>query len=231
MMKTVIILQARMNSSRLPGKAALKLSNKSVLAHVITRLKNFSKADQLVLATTTAAMDDQICSIGQECRIPVFRGPEENVLERYYLCAKTYGADQIIRATADDPLTSIELLEKMFARHMACNADYTCAEGYPVGVQEEIVTFGALDRCYRFSDRPNHFEHVLEYIPEHPQDFRINVVNAEGKERRPDIRVTLDTAADFEVLQSYADNFKNMERISMMEIVDFWDRIWKTEKE
>lgn len=221
--KTVIILQARMNSSRLPGKILLKLNGLTVLEHIIERLKTFRGADELIVATTDTAKDDITSEIAQNAGAGIFRGSENNVLERYYFCARECNADQIIRTTADDPLTNIELLEMMFDSHCKKAADYTCTEGFPVGVQEEIVTFDALSKCYKFSNKDNHFEHVLEFIPENPELFQINVLHAEGKLRRPDVRVTLDTGKDFDIIKKYYNHFADTKRLSIGDIIDFWD--------
>ncbi len=224
-MKTSIILQARMNSSRLPGKIALKIKGKTVLEHVITRLKTFKRAEDLIVATTDNSKDDLTCEISKTMGAKVFRGSEDNVLERYYLCAKENGVEQIIRATADDPLTSIELLNKMFDSHFKTNADYTYSEGYPIGVQEEIVSFEALNKCYELSCKRNHFEHVLEYILENPTDFKINKLSAEGKMNRPDIRVTLDTEEDFRIIEKYYNYYEDILNLSILNIIEFWERL------
>jgi spore coat polysaccharide biosynthesis protein SpsF len=223
--KTVIILQARMNSSRLPGKIMLKLKGKTVLEHVIERLRTFARANDLVVATTDLPKDDITCEVCNKADAKVFRGSEENVLERYFLCAKQHGADQVIRATADDPLTNIALLDKMFDGHLGTNADYTYSDGFPIGMQEEIVKFEALQKCYELSYKPNHFEHVMEYIMENQEDFAINVIQAEGVVRRPDVRVTLDTREDFEVISKCYGHFESILNVSMQDIINFWDRL------
>lgn len=224
-MKTVIILQARMNSSRLPGKIALKFRGLTVLEHVINRLQAFEQADELIVATTDTPLDDMTCEIAHRAGVCVFRGSENNVLERYFLCAVQNGADQIVRATADDPLTSIALLKKMYESHIHKNADYTYSEGFPIGVQEEIVTFEALQRCYQLSYKPNHVEHVLEYIVENPKDFNLNLLKAEGELNRPDVRVTLDTEEDFLRLNKYFVHFDAILEVSIRNVIDFWDQV------
>ncbi|HOW53957.1 MAG TPA: hypothetical protein PLR60_04805 [Syntrophorhabdaceae bacterium] len=224
-MKTVIILQARMNSSRLPGKIMLKLKGKTVLEHVVGRLQTFTRADDLVVATTDSPRDDVTYEVCDKIGAKVFRGSEENVLERYFMCAKEHGADQVIRATADDPLTNIALLNKMFDSHLGNNADYTYSDGFPIGVQEEIVRFEALQKCYELSYKPNHFEHVLEYIIENQDDFAVSLIKAEGILRRPDVRITLDTREDFEVISKCYDHFENILNVSMENIIDFWDQL------
>lgn len=222
-MRTVVILQARINSSRLPGKILLKLNGHSVLEHVIERLKLFSFADEIIVATTDSPADDITCLEAKDAGVSVFRGPEKNVLERYYLCAKEFNCDQIIRATADDPLTSIDLLEQMFRSHCDKGSDYTYTEGFPIGVQEEIVTYEALRKCHDLSVKANHFEHVLEFIPENPSLFAINAICAESELKRPDVRVTLDTHEDFAIIQKYFTHFNDTRKLSIADIINFWD--------
>ncbi len=224
-MKTDIILQARMNSSRLPGKIAMRLKGRTVLEHVIDRLKMFDRADDIIVATTSTEADDLTCAIAGNAGVKVFRGSEDNVLERYYLCAKEYNADQVIRATADDPLTSIELLNAMYDSHMEKTADYTYSDGYPIGVQEEIVSFEALERCHALSYKQNHFEHVLEYILENESDFRVNLLSAPIELNRPDVRITLDTIDDFRIIEKYYNSFDNIKTITIHDIIEYWERL------
>ncbi len=229
-MKTVIILQARMNSSRFPSKIALNLNGLTVIEQVIKRLKSFDKADELIVATTDSCQDDITCALAEKSRVRYFRGSESNVLGRYFDCAKENDADQIIRATADDPLTSIDLLNKMYESHLDKCAEYTYSEGYPIGVQEEIVTFEALSKCYELSSKVNHFEHVLEYILENQNEFTVNLIKAKGKVNRPDVRVTLDTKNDFERIIKYYTVFENTVDLSIERIISFWDSqdAWKS---
>lgn len=225
-MSTVIILQARMNSSRLPGKILMDLDGKPVLQRVIERLKKFRYADNLIVATTDSPKDDDTCKLLDILGQKYFRGSESNVLERYYLCATKHAATQIIRATADDPLTDISLLEMMFESHLKKQADYTTTSGFPIGVQEEIVTYDALKRCYEKSTKENHFEHVLEYIQENVSLFNINRIEATGLLNREDVRVTLDTKEDYRIIEEYYKNCHNIEDIDTKKIIEMWDEFY-----
>jgi spore coat polysaccharide biosynthesis protein SpsF len=222
-MKTVVILQARMSSSRLPGKILMDLAGKTVIERVIDRLYTFTKLDDLIVATTDSFKDDITCELLDKFNIKYFRGSENNVLERYYLCAKENNATQIIRATADDPLSDISLLEYMFTSHIISSSDYTFSTGYPIGVQEEIVTFSSLEQCYNKSTKDNHFEHVLEYIVENEDEFIINNIIANKEINRKDVRVTLDTCDDYDVICEYYNNIGNINSITTTEIIKYWD--------
>ena len=93
-----------------------------------------------------------------------------------------------------------------------------------MGVQEEIVTFEALERCSRLSSKANHFEHVLEYIVENQRAFKTNKIIAAGKENRPDVKVSLDTIADYQVIKRYYSYFVDTRNLSISDIIEFWDK-------
>lgn len=226
MTQAIAILQARMGSSRLPGKTLMPLGGKPVLTRVVERLRQVNFLSQIIVATTTSDRDNAICAAAEEMGLSVFRGSENNVLDRYYRCAQEYGASQIVRATADDPLTSPKLLEQMWQEHLAGGYDYTTTSGFPVGVQEEIVTFEALERCHKHSTLPNHFEHVLEYIQENPDRFSIGTVKAPQHLSRPEVRVTLDTENDYLFLTKLFDRFgEESTAFEIKELIAFWDTV------
>lgn len=223
-MDAIIIIQARANSSRLPAKIFLDLNGKTVLQNVVERLKKVKFAQKIIVATTDNFYDDLTVELCEKIGVEYYRGSELNVLERYYHCAKKIGKPKnIVRATSDDPLTSISLLNTMYKEHINNKRDYTTTSGFPIGVQEEIVTFEALEKCYINSTKPEHFEHVLEYITDNPKFFNIGVIKATPKENREDIRVTLDTVLDYvniyKIRQKIDDSFDNEE------IICAWDKL------
>jgi spore coat polysaccharide biosynthesis protein SpsF len=121
MSKVVAIVQARMGSTRFPGKVMKKLSNRTVLGHVILRLLDCLRLDKLVIATTTNSSDDIIAQEANKYGVSCFRGSEENVLERYYLAAQEADADIIVRVTSDDPLVDPEIISAMLKDFEACS--------------------------------------------------------------------------------------------------------------
>ena len=197
-MKIGIILQARMASSRLPGKILKKIGHKTLLEHIFYRLTFLKHPSRVILATSVNPKDDVIEAFCKERNIECFRGSEDNVLERYYLCSKKYGFKYIVRLTGDNPFTDIEELDKLILLHLETQADYTHSFGVlPVGVGSEVFSFKALERSYQEAIEKNHKEHVNEYIQEHPELFKIATLSVTENKRRPDIRLTVDTEGDY----------------------------------
>lgn len=196
---TGIILQARMGSTRLPGKVLKGLCGSTLLERIFERLGSLRHRATLVVATTLNERDDVIERLCSSKKIDCFRGSEEDVLERYYLCAKKYGFTDIVRLTADNPFVDVEELDNLIDLHERTRADYTHSFGVlPVGAGAEAFTFAALERSFREGKKPNHREHVNEYIQENPGLFSIEVLSVPEAKNRPDVRLTVDTPEDFE---------------------------------
>lgn len=197
-MKIGIILQARMGSSRLPGKILKKIGKMSLLEHIFFRLKFLKHNVTIVLATSNLPQDDIVEIFCQENNINCFRGSENNVLERYYLCAKDYRFDHIVRMTGDNPFPDIEEIDKLIDLHLEVGSDYANSfKVLPVGVGAEIFTFDALEKSYFEGKEPHHIEHVNEYMLEHPEIFKTLILEVVQNKKRPDIRLTVDTEEDY----------------------------------
>lgn len=195
-----IILQARMGSSRLPGKVLKPLGDGTMLEYIMKRLEHLkTKGIYKVIATSNAQADDVIAEFCKEKNILCFRGDENNVLERYYQCARHFKMDGIIRLTGDNPFVDVEEIDSLIHMLQSDSADYINSfSELPYGVGAEIFTFHALEKCYRESSMPHHFEHVNEYILENPELFRIQNLQIPEEKNRPDIRLTVDTQEDYE---------------------------------
>lgn len=193
-----IIIQARMGSSRLPGKVLKPIAGKPLLDHVLGRLEGFRRNARVVVATSTL---DQDSPIEAHCggRFSCFRGSELDVLDRYFRCASAFGFDHIVRLTADNPFTDIEELERLVDLHLEGGYDYTHSFGMmPLGVGAEVFTMDALAASHRDGMAPHHREHVNEFIQENPQRFRIGVLDVPAAKRAPELRLTVDTQEDYE---------------------------------
>lgn len=201
-----IVLQARMGSTRLPGKVLKPMLGKPMVQWVIERLQTCRRANVLVAATTTLAQDQPLAELAQALGVPVFRGSENDVLDRYYQCNQTFQFDHIVRATGDNPFVDPEECDRLIALHLAEASDYSCAfpefgSGLPRGVGVEVFTRAALERSWREGHQANHREHVDEYIQENPALFRIAVLKSPAHKRAPDVSLTVDTEADFQRAQ------------------------------
>ncbi|HZQ72377.1 MAG TPA: glycosyltransferase family protein [Burkholderiales bacterium] len=202
-MNAVAIIQARMGSTRLPGKVLRTLGTKSVLAHVVERVKRCSVIDAVVVATTSREADDAVEEEARAHGAAVFRGSEEDVLDRYHGAARRFGADTIVRITSDCPLLDASLTDAIVRRFLAARdgLDYlsnTLVRTYPRGLDTEVFSFAALDAAQREAREPHQREHVTPYIWEHPERFR--VAQHTGTPDRSALRWTLDTEEDWRFL-------------------------------
>jgi spore coat polysaccharide biosynthesis protein SpsF len=208
---TAVVLQARVGSTRLPGKAILPLGGTTLVGQAMRRLA-LVRTDLRVLATDEASA----ASLAPEAEREGFEllvGPAEDVLARYCLAIRRFGIDAVVRATGDNPLVAYELasrlLEHREGKPEAAKADYSAFVGLPLGMGVELVAATALLRAEAETSAGRDREHVCPYLYEHPELFSIYRPEAPSDFFLPDARVTVDTAADYEfVLQAYADLFK-----------------------
>jgi len=206
-MNVTAIIQARVGSTRLPGKIMKDLSGKTVLAHVLERVAKSSALDEIIVATTTSPMDDPVINESKRLGFPSFRGSELDVLDRFFQAAKAFKADVIVRVTSDCPLYDPQLLREMVeAFKPKKGLDYfsnTLVRTYPRGLDTEIFTFSALDRAHREAGLDYEREHVTPYIHQHPRLFRLeNHANAVDQSQ---YRWTLDTEDDWQFIKVVYD--------------------------
>ena len=210
-MRVVVIIQARLGSTRLPGKVMMMLSGKTVLEHVITRVKACSKVDDVVIATTSNHRGDVIVKEAARCQVKWYRGSEEDVLARYYEAAREFEANIIVRVTSDCPLFDPLLLGEMIANYSTWAAegrapDYfsnTVRRTYPRGLDIEIFTFEALEKAMTEASQLYEREHVTPYFYENQELFTID--QHVGTEDQSDLRWTLDTPEDMKLIQCIYD--------------------------
>lgn len=205
-----VIIQARMGSTRLPGKIFKNIGNKNLLEHILFRLSKLKHNVQVVIATSVLGKDDKVENFCREKNIKCFRGSETNVLERYYMCAKENNFDHIVRLTGDNPFTDIEELDNLIELHLKTSADYSRSfASLPKGVGAEIFTFEALEKSYKNGHKENHIEHVNEYIEENEDEFNISELKVESEKNRPDISLTVDTEDDYQKACFIVQNSKD----------------------
>jgi spore coat polysaccharide biosynthesis protein SpsF len=188
------------------------IDGKSVLWHVVDRLRRAKLLDQVIIATTTDPKDEAIQTFCRHENIDFFRGSEEDVLDRYYRAANHFKIDQIVRITSDCPLIDPEIVDQVIQKHLASKADYssnTLERTFPRGLDTEICTYQALTRASKeVKDRAER-EHVTLYFYRHPELFQLASVEAEGIFRRPDIRICVDTLEDLELIRRIYRELKN----------------------
>ncbi|MBE5847901.1 MAG: acylneuraminate cytidylyltransferase [Lachnospiraceae bacterium] len=208
-MKTGIIIQARTGSTRLPGKVLKTINDRTLLDHIIDRLRARKEDSEVVIATSTLPGDDAIENWCKEKGVICFRGDEQNVLSRYYLCAKEHRYDHIVRMTADNPFPDIEEIDHLIAYHISADNDFTESfSQLPIGVGAEIFSYAALEEDMDKASMPHHFEHVDEYILENMNLFKTGTLTVPKEKNYPDLRLTVDTQEDYERACYIAGNSK-----------------------
>ena len=206
-MRNVAIIQARMGSSRLPGKVLLPLGGIPVLRRVYDRVLRVPGLSAVAVATSTAPADDELARFCRDGGIPVYRGSEDDVLDRYYRVARELEAEAVMRITADcpliDPRESARVLE---AFHGTGDCEYACnvePPFLPDGMDTEVVRFATLERLRREVTDRRYREHVTLYIRRHMDRF--HTVALSGFPDLSGYRLTLDLPADFERLQALVE--------------------------
>jgi spore coat polysaccharide biosynthesis protein SpsF len=197
------IVQARAGSTRLPGKLFLKIGPKAILEWVVERLRASARVERVVVATTANPEDDQTESMAGSLGVSVFRGEEDDVLDRFYRALAVFPADTVVRATADNPLLDTGALDAMIGAHLAGGYDYTgCGGAVPLGLTAEAVSSSAIKTAWSQSREKPHREHVTPYIYTHPEKFRLFSVLASPAISGRSYRLTTDTADDLDMMRA-----------------------------
>jgi spore coat polysaccharide biosynthesis protein SpsF len=199
-MCVLAIIQARVNSQRLPGKVLLPLGKYTVLEHVIFRTLQCKLIDRIVLATTTASEDDEIETLGKKWNMEVFRGSKEP-LTRFWEVATSYKASHIIRIKADCPAIDPKVVDFAIKAHLSSQADYTTntlKRTYPVGYDVEILSFKALRWLYENSLHPVEREHITLKLEKFTSLKTYHLLSQENLNH---LRLTIDYPEDYELMQ------------------------------
>ena len=209
----VAIIQARMGSSRLPGKSLAEIEKRPMLWHVIHRVKRASLVDRVVVATSTAPADDVIEKMCRENGVPCHRGSENDVLDRFYHAARAEKAAQVVRITADCPLIDPEVIDRVVRRFQRGDLDYASnamVRSYPDGLDTEIFSFSALERAWHEARKPSEREHVTPYL--RSEKFRTANVENQSTTLYQPCRWTVDEAEDLEFIRAVYKAFRGKER-------------------
>jgi spore coat polysaccharide biosynthesis protein SpsF len=190
-----IVLQARMASTRLPGKALELIQDRPLLEHCLGRLQAAGVA-RVVLATTALDEDAPLCDLATRLGIAVFRGSEHDVLGRMAKAAEAFDLDPVVRATGDNPAVDMEAAGRTLDALRCLHADYVCEDGLPVGAAVEALTRQALLRAAREARNGFDREHVTTWVKRRRDLWNLAFPAAPAHLRRPDLRVTVDTPQD-----------------------------------
>jgi len=210
-------LQARMGSSRLPGKTLMKIHGRSILERAIGRLQASPVVDAVVVLTTRREEDGAIVAECERLGVSFYRGPEDDVLARFYEAAEIFKPEIVIRATADNPLIEIGSIERIVTALRSLNLDYCMETDLPYGAATEAMTAAALAKTHAAASEPRHLEHVTLYIKEHADEFRVLLLEPPAGVRRPDFRVTVDTPDDLAAMERLIGRFPETDRLRPLE--------------
>ena len=198
------IVQARMGSTRLPGKVLKNIEkNKTVLDFVIKQLKESKLIDKIVVATTDLEEDNKIVDYSKKIGIECFRGDSENVLKRHYECARKFSMSTIVRIPSDKPLIDPTIVDQNIKFFSENSYDYVTnflsKYTLPSGTEVEIFTYNALEIAYKNARLPSEKEHVTPYFPNHKNEFKIKHI--ESSENLSDLRYAVDRPEDLELVK------------------------------
>jgi spore coat polysaccharide biosynthesis protein SpsF len=223
----IAIIQARMASSRLPGKVLQELGHLSVLGWVVRRARRANLIDRVVVATTNHASDDPVADYCLAEGIAMTRGSMHDVLDRYYQSARHFKADVVVRLTGDCPLIDPQMLDSNLGEFLLSDPPLDFAANrlpppykrtIPIGLDAEYCTFEALEYVWKVADEKHHREHVMPYFYEHPEKFNILHITHE-----PDYghyRWTVDTPEDLELLRKIAAHFPGRDDFSWLDVLE-----------
>jgi len=201
MSRIIAIVQARMSSTRLPGKVLKILSGRPVIEQVFNQLSFSEKINDIVLATSIDKIDDELEKWAKDNDKSCFRGDLENVLKRFYEASIKFNADVIVRITADCPLIDPEVVDKVIDEYTFGKYDYcsnTNPPTFPDGLDAEVFSFKSLEAAYNKANLQSEIEHVTPYIRNHPEIFKLG--NLSSKQNYEHYRWTLDNPEDYKFL-------------------------------
>ena len=207
-MNTIALIQARMTSSRLPGKVLQDICGRPMLLRVVERVKQTKRVDSVAVITSVHESDDDIEQCCKDNGIHYFRGNLDDVLDRYYQAALHFHADVVVRITADCPLLDPEIVDRVVGIFHDGDYDYvsnTLECTYPDGLDTEVFRFVTLEKARRGAGLKSEREHVTAYIYKHPELFRLGVLK--HPEDLSELRWTVDTLPDLQFVRAVYANF------------------------
>jgi spore coat polysaccharide biosynthesis protein SpsF len=227
-MKTVVVIQARTGSSRLPGKVLMPLAGKSLLERMVERVRGARTPFSIVVATTQDTSDDPIAALCDSTGIPCYRGHPTDLLDRHYRAALAHGADVIAKIPSDCPLIDPAVIDRVLGVFLAAPETYDFVSNlhpptYPDGNDVEIMPRRILEIAWREADRDFEREHTTPFLWEHPERFRLaNVIWETGMDYSMSHRFTIDYPEDYEFIRAVYDRLWTPERpiFSLGDILD-----------
>src|SRR5689334_21618443 len=224
MERVVATIEARMTSSRLPGKVLLPANGKPLLELMVERLRRCKHLDEIVIATTEDPSSDPLQQLAERLGIGCFRGSEDDVLARVLGAAQAYDADVIVELTGDCPLIDPAVVDQVIERYQEGGSDYTAnllEKSYPLGFAVQVFPTKVLAEVATLTDDPADREHVSLYIYEHPERYRLKSVVSDHPESA-ELRLTVDTPEDYDLVKTVFEELP--EGFTLDDILDLFAR-------
>lgn len=226
-LRTGAIIQARMGSTRLPGKSMRRIVGKPVLQHVMERVRLSELGEHVYVATSSGEEDDAIAEFCREISVGVFRGSESNVLERFHRTARHFNLSRIVRITGDSPLIGPDVIDFMLDTHRGNGNDLTTgyhSKSFPAGTVVSVLDFDVLDFLAREAESLDVKEHIITDLELIGAKLQVEVVQAPERWLRSDLRYEVDYEEDFEVASRIIEHFAALGvQPSTTEIIGFLD--------
>lgn len=210
-MKIVATIEARMTSSRLPGKVMLSAGGKPMLEHLVDRLKAVPSLQEIVIATTVNDADQPLADFAAQAGIVCFRGSEHDVMRRVIGAAESVDADVVVEITGDCPIIDPQIVEQIIRIFIANKADYVSnahVRSYPDGMDVQVFALETLKRSAAMTQSKLDREHVTLHIRNHPELFSHLHVLAPPEIHWPELGLTLDEPKDYELIKQVIENLQ-----------------------
>tara|TARA_Y100001968_G_C19442894_1_gene763572 strand:+ start:2130 stop:2864 length:735 start_codon:yes stop_codon:yes gene_type:complete len=224
-MKIVSTIEARMTSSRLPGKPLFKANNATMLEHLVNRLKSIDLIDEIILATTINKEDDALVAEAEELNISTFRGDEDNVMKRVIDAAESRNGELVVEITADCPIIDPVIINESINIFISNNYDYVgnaLVRSYPDGMDTQVFSLDTLKKSYSMTNSKLDYEHVTLHIRNNPKLFKHFDMIAPDNLYWPDLGLTLDEEKDYILIKKIIEHFGNNNNLfSCKEILDY----------
>lgn len=218
------LIQARLGSTRLPGKTLMLIEGESLLAHLVKRIKASRYINDIVIATTTNEKDNAIVEFAKNENLKFYRGSENDVLDRFYQASVLYRLETIVRVTPDCPMLDPDVMDIVISKFTDGNYDYVSnviTPTFPDGLDTEVFSFRILEKTWHEARLPSEREHVTAYILKHPELFKLFNVKRDGEDLSW-MRWTVDTKRDLEFVKEIFQRLGNSGIFHMDDVIELF---------
>ena len=236
--KIVLIIQARMGSTRLPGKSMMDLAGVPLVGRILERVKRANKINRIVLATSDRKQDDILETLADDYNVTCFRGSENDLVDRYYHAAKLHKADVVLRLPADNPCPEPSEYDRLIDYHIISGNDFSSnicnfmSNGYPDGIGVEAFSFSSLEKIWKYESRYKKRKHVAlnyyDYINDNMPDgypFKVGTIQCPVEYSRTDIVLDVNTIEDYHFMkQLYEHLYPQNPNFTFTEIIAWYDK-------